>query len=212
MGWQDTALMRVWNRSAVGNPANWYLLLGLVLIAFTLWVPWLTAARTARIEMRADRIAECLLAASSQQPWPPDAAAREHVLARLLALAASSEVFVGDLELVEPQPAEGLLWLTNKHYAFQLSASPIDVRATAGRGTVPALEVIAWPLADAGPAHSCYYYPENASRAYTRNLTANYVGWQEARPAPGAGQRRSQAMLDGQVAYRSEGDERWVLF
>lgn len=194
------------------NPARWYLLVGTGLIVLSLWMPWLAAARSARVEMRAERIAELLLRAAGGMPFPPldDV---EHVLGRFYALAGADGAFVTDLERIDPPPRDVLLAFTNKHYAFQLAASPPDPVAIVGRDTVPALEVLAWPLSGAGPGHSAFLHAENAPRAYTRNLAGRLVGLEARRPAPGSGQRRTSGnAFDGGESYRSVSDERWLLF
>lgn len=194
------------------NPANWYLLVGMALIALSLWVPWLAAARSARVEQRAERIAGLLLQAASNMPLPP-LDDPEHVCSRFWALALADGVFVSDLERIDPAPPDVLLAFTNKHYAFQLAASPPDPLAIVGKDTVPALEVLAWPLSITGPAHSAYLHAENAPRAYTRNLNGSLVGLTDRRPLPGVGQRRAAANpFDTGESYRSVTDERWILF
>ena len=194
------------------DPATWYLLAGVVLIGATLWLPWYTAARTARVELRADRIAELLLTATRGLPAPPTADDLESVLARFFALANADGVFLADLERVAAPAPEVLLALQNKHYAIQLALAPADPTATVGRDTVPALEVLAWPLGIAGPGHSVYYHAQDAPRAYTRNLGSGFHGWQERRPLPGAGQRRAVTTVDTPSYYRSANDERWIHY
>jgi hypothetical protein len=194
------------------NPARWYLLVGTALIASSLWLPWAAAARTTRVEQRAERLAELLLRAASGMPFPP-LDDPDHVLARFYALALADGAFVADVERVEPTPPDVLLAFTNKHYAFQLAASPPDPLSIVGRNTVPALEVLAWPLASGGPAHSAYLCAENAPRAYSRNLGGRLVGLADHRPMPGVGQRRATPNpFDTVVSYRSDTDERWLLF
>ena len=65
--------MTGWRRNRWANPAAYYVFGGLLLLAFTLWVPWLSASRTARAERRADAIAEALLEASHGFTPPYDA-------------------------------------------------------------------------------------------------------------------------------------------
>lgn len=194
------------------DPATWYLLAGVALIGVSLWLPWFTAARTARVELRADRLAELLLRACAGLPAPPEGPDVDHVLARFFALAGADGVFFTDVERVDAPAAEILLALANKHYALQLTTSPVDPTAIVGRDTVPALEVTAWPLGIAGPGHSVYCYAEGAPRAYTRNLTNGFVGWKGRRPPPGAGQRRIGSTFDTPSSYRSASDERWILY
>jgi hypothetical protein len=194
------------------NPSAWYLAGGLALIAASLWLPWFTAARTARVEQRADRLAELLLCAAEALLVPPVAGDVEHVLARFLALAAADGAFLGDLERVEPPFPDSLLVLTNKHYALQLAASPPPATATPGSDTVPALEVLAWPLSALGPGHSVFFHAENAPRAYTRNLSSRIVGLGNTRPQPGSAQPRETGTSRSALAYRSANDDRWVVF
>jgi hypothetical protein len=194
------------------NPARWYLLVGIGLIVLSLSVPWMSAARSARVELRADRIAELLLLAAGNMPFPP-LDDPEHVWGRFFAFAAADGAFVAVVERVLPPPTGATLAFTNKHYAFQLAASPPDPTSIVGRDTIPALEVLAWPLTNTGPAHSAYLYAENAPRAYTRNLHGSLVGMSTHRPAPGDGQRRAAANLfDSGESYRSVTDERWLLY
>lgn len=195
------------------NPVRWYLLGGTGLLGLSVWLPWFTAARTARVEMRAEHVGELLLEAVANQPLGLDAAAVEHVWARFQALALAHDAFLGDLERVEPPLPDTLLTLRSKHYAFHLAATPPEAGAPVGRDTVPALEVMAWPLEVVGPAHSVYLYAENAPRAYTRNLASGYHGLDNDRPPPGVGQRRVTGnFFDRARSYRAASDERWILY
>ncbi len=202
--------MNSWRRSRLLNPASWYTAIGMALLGLSLWLPWASASRTARVEQRADQIADALLLAARGDAPLDDPAALDHVLARLHALAAARAVFVADLERQEPPP-DALLLLTNKHYAFQLAVSPVPQNERVGRDTVPALEVVAWPLSRVGPGHCAFFHPENAPRAYTRNLAAGYAGTGRRRPAPGKC-HRSAASSDHPSSYRSDDDERWLLY
>lgn len=194
------------------NPGSWYLLGGLSLVALSLWMPWWTAARTARIELRADQLARLLLRAAAQ-PIPPALADEvDHVFARFLASAIAEGLVVGDLERHEPDTEGVLLLLTNKHYALQLAVSPPEATEVVGRDTVPALEVVAWPLRANGPAHSVYFHPENAPAAYTRNLSNSTVELGNKRPQPGACHRRRTGLFDSPSSYRSANDDRWIVF
>ncbi len=204
--------MHEWRRSRFGNPSTWYLILGVAMIGVTLWLPWLAATRTVRIEGRAARIAELLLAAATPLSWPLDADDIEHMHGRMVALLNADGVFVGDLEPLPELPA-GVLYLgQNKHYAFQLAVSPPDSRTKAGPDTRPALEVLAWPLENSGPGHCAWFVAENAPRAYTRNLAADYHGLQQHRPRPGSAQRVPGTGAGVVSAYRAAQDERWILF
>jgi hypothetical protein len=206
----DTAAMldqrpRLWR-----NPASWYVFAGLALIVLTSLTPLLLATRTARVETRADHLAEFLLQASRDLSPPFDAAAGEHCLASWLALAAAGGVFVGDLEPFPEAASADTLAFVNKHYLFRVRGSPPP--ATSAVGTeAPSLEVLAWPQSMTSPAHCVYFYPSNAGRAYTRNLTAGYEGLTKP-PPPGCGHRRLGPSNESSLAYRGEDDERWVLY
>lgn len=202
--------MTAWRRSKWADPARWYLLVGVALLATSIWVPFLTAERTARTEQRADQIAAALLQAVNEQVFPLDDETLPIVLARCYCLAASDGQFVGDLEPIDEAPADVLLCLQNKHYLFHLAVSPPDQAAVPGRGTVPSYEVMAWPRERIGPAHSAFFYPDNALRAYSRNLAASHYGMRR-RPAPGTNHRRAETLLVGR-SYRSADDERWIPF
>lgn len=201
-----------WRRSRWANPAGWYTTIGLLLLAFSLWIPWLSASRTARIERRANGLAEALLDASSGFDLPLDEADLLSIQARFLALADSRGEHTKDLERVEPPPEGTLLCLTNKHYAFQLAESPPDVTQQPGRHTMAAVEVIAWPRSAIGPGHCAFFYPENAARAYTRNLRAKYSGFGEKRPKPGAPHRRPGLGSRRSSHYPGQDSERWLVF
>lgn len=192
------------------NPATWYTAIGVGLLGVSLWLPWASASRTARVEERADAIADALLQAARGDALSGDAAALDRVLARFHALGEARAVFVADLERQEA-PADTLLLLTNKHYAFQLAVSLLPQQEHAGRDAVPALEVVAWPLSRVGPGHCAFFHPENAPRAYTRNLAAGYAGTGGRRPLPGRCHRDASSP-DSPSQYRSYDDERWLLY
>jgi hypothetical protein len=176
----------------------------------TFWLPWQSAARSVRIEGRAAHIAELMLATAQAMPVPRTTADLDHLLARLAARLHADGVFASDLE-PRPEPPKGVVaWFANKHYAFQIAASPPDERATPSRDCEPALEVMAWPLDAGGPAHSAWFVSENAARAYTRNLAADYRGFGANRPMPGAAQRQPGG-IEQATAYRAAKDERWIL-
>lgn len=190
---------------------NWLLCGGGLLVALSLWLPWQTAARTARIEGRADQVAGLLLAAFCSVPPVDDRAVRELALARFWRLLAAAGVRVEDVQVIEPALPGTLLSLTSKHYAFQVAWSPVPADAIVARDALPTREVLAWPLAAVGPGHAAFFYAEDAPRAYTRNLTAGYTGLGARRPPPGAAQRLGPASQTRWSSYRSRSDERWIL-
>jgi hypothetical protein len=192
------------------DPANLYVAVGLLLLLGSLWVPWLTAQRTARVERRADELAELLLEVAEPFAPPVEPQLREYLLARLQKLATCRGVLVGDLEEVDP-PSPGASWtLQNKHYLFSLQPSPPEPNLLVGRDTVPAFEVVAWPREQIGPGHCAFFHPAGAPRAFTRNLAADYHGLGQA-PKPGASHRLARSS-DHPAAYRGADDERWLVY
>lgn len=200
-------------RGGFCDPAAWYTVAGVALIAASLWLPWLTAERTARVELRADRLAALLLRAGRSVVADPSPADLDHVWARFLALAQADGVFFADVERLVPPLPDTLLAFTNKHYAFQLAHSPLPGAPPSSPppGAELALEATAWPLHPAGPGHAVYFQSDDAPRAYTRNLTTGFVGLGHERPPPGAGQRATSP-FDTARSYRSASDERWLVY
>ncbi|MBM3973093.1 MAG: hypothetical protein FJ301_03215 [Planctomycetes bacterium] len=188
----------------------WHLGLGALLVAASLGLPWWSAARTARAESRAGMIVELLLEAGHEvgRDGPPDP---EVAFARLLMLARARDVFLGDLEMaaVDDEP-----WVVaiSKHYAFRLAPIPVDAESRSAVGSSPGVAALAWPIAATGPAHTMFYAPEDGARAYTRNLTINAFGFADRRPSQQAGRRRARNPFDTRLAYRSQDDERWIIY
>ena len=181
------------------------------MLAASIWVPFLTAGRSARVEQRADEITSLLLEA--MQPLGQlDRDVAPVILGRFHRLALRDHVYVGDLEpLDEPLPGT-LLCLVNKHYAFHVAVSPIENDAVRATADEPSYEALAWPLSNVGPGHGVFFYPDDAPRAYTRNLSAGYHGLGQRRPQPGRCHRRDLTVADTGSGYRSQGDERWILY
>lgn len=205
--------MNEWRRTRFGNPAAWYTGIGILLLAFSLWIPWLSATRTARVETRGDRLANALLDATEGFLLPLDEADLQILLSRFYLTAASRGVRIKEVKRVEPAPDGSLLFLTNKHYCFQLSETPLDPQSRPGKNTVASLEVVAWPLNAASPGHCVYFYPQDASRAYSRNLRRGYRGIKKNyRPEPGACHRRPGGGGARRAQYPGIDDERWILY
>jgi hypothetical protein len=207
----DTAAMTEWRRSWFGNPAAWYTAIGFGLLFLTVYVPWLTAERTARVERRAERIAALLAEVVADIDRQLEADDVPIALARLYLAAERTGEFTADLERVEPPLPGTLLTLRNKHYAFHLAASPPPAQYPIGRDTIPAYEVLAWPLTRHGPGHAAFFVPDNAPRAYTRNLGASFAGMDQP-PPPGSCHAVPGLGREAQASYRSANDERWILY
>lgn len=189
------------------NPATWYVVFGLGMLGLSLLAPYGTANRTTRAEQRADAITRDLLAAAlSAGPELTDAEI-PILLARFQALAARDDLFVADLEMVEPPWPGTLVSLRNDHYCFHVAVSPPDPEQEVGRGTLPSYEAMAWPRTQLGPAHSAYMHAENTVCAYTRNLAKGYT--EQKPPHPGAGQRRPGGLYEWTKVYRGTDEQFW---
>jgi hypothetical protein len=205
--------MNEWRRSRFGNPAAWYTAIGCGLLGLSLVIPWLSASRTTRAELRADGVANAMLEASRGFTPPLDAGDVQCLLARFYQAAACQGVRTTEVVQVKPAPEGTLLCLKNKYYAFQLSESPLDATARAGVGTVGSVEVLAWPLSTISPGHCVFFYPEGSSRAYSRNLRRSYAGLdQDDRPMPGAAHRRPGLGSVKRSQYPGNDNERWIIY
>lgn len=198
------------------NPATWYAALGTALLAATFWIPITTANRTARVEGRADALAEALLVeAMAVAPVDFDDPATAAMLyGRLVRRALAEGVYANDLELLPAQRDVRAITLRNKHYVVQLRPSPEAAPTTLEDQDLPPeslpLEVLAWPVRSNGPGHGAFFYPEDAEPAFTRNLQFGYHGLEPPSwPRPGHTHRRPDA--DDPWHYRDFDDERWLL-
>jgi hypothetical protein len=205
--------MSEWRSSRFRNPLAWYTAIAAGMLAFSLWVPWLSATRTARVEGRADKVAAALMTAADGFELPLEEPDLQSLLARFYRTATSSGVRAKDVVRVEPAPSGSLMCLQNKHYAFLLSEAPVDPMSRIGKNTVGSLEVLAWPLSVVGPGHCGFFYAQDACRAYTRNLQRGYAGLKDdTRPLPGAGHRRPGIGSRRQSQYPGNDSERWILY
>lgn len=203
--------MSGWRQSWYANPAAWYTLVGLGLLSATLYVPWLTAERTARAERRAERLGARLLGVVTEFDQPLEPESMPTILARWAMACERDGDYTADLDVIAADGAGVLLVAVNKHYVFQLAESPPPQQFRTGTGSMPAYEVVVWPRDQTGPGHAAYFLPSNAPRAYTRNLTALYAGL-DRRPLPGSGHSVPYIGRHEQWHYRSANDERWILY
>ena len=205
--------MNQWRRSRFGNPAAWYTAIGSSMLALSLAIPWLSASRTTRVEERADGIAEALLSASEGLQTPFSEVDLQCLLARFYMVASSHGLWTSDIEREADAPDGALLCLRNKHYAFQVSESPIDANARAGQDCTGSVEILAWPLSTVGPGHCVFFYAQDASRAYSRNLRKSYAGLDGSnQPTPGAAHRRPGLGSLRRSQYAGNDNERWVIY
>jgi hypothetical protein len=191
------------------GPIRWHLLAGALAVAATIALPWLSANRTARVEDRASELLDALLQAcqGAGRHESPDA---EHAYARTVALAAARGVLVTDLERVDGTSTD--VCLANKHYLFRIAPTPADPAQRHAADAVPALAGLAWPLDLASAGHAMFFAAEDASRAYTRNLAQAHHGRDRRQPPEGTGRRRPGSAFDLPYAYRSQGEDRWILY
>jgi hypothetical protein len=194
-------VQRNWN---VGN----LLVLALcAVLGVTLWVPYGTAARTARVEGTGLRLARELLRVATAAPFALDGDG-----AALLDRMADGR----QLEVVPPSGAAGAasrprLLFASKHYYFCIHESPDDWAAPAGPERARPIEVYAWPRSFFGPARSAFFLPSDAPAAYTRNLQLGYVGLEVI---PVAGSARPvvapEEPEDSWRGWRGRDDGRWL--
>lgn len=195
------------------NLGNLLVVLGLLGLGGTLWVPYASASRSSRVEARGEVLAALLLKeASAMQPLDLDDPFLQRVLlARVLRGAPPLELFANDLEPFTAPEGDPGLWFTTKHYLFRVAATPVDSQRPApADGLPPALEVLAWPREVPSPAHSAFFCTEIGDPVFTRNLQAGYHGPENC-PRPGAGHRRPDPLFERQGYYRGLDDERWLL-
>lgn len=192
------------------NPVNYYLAVGLGLLVVSAFVPLWTGQRAARVEDRAAAVAASLAEAVAEFGLPLDPTDRPVLLARFFALAARDGAFVADLEEVDSLP-DTLLTLVGKHYVYHVAVSPPEVPSTRD-DVAPSYEVAAWPIDNLGPGHAVFFLPDDAPRAYTRNLAAGYAGLGDERVLPGRSHARQTGGRSRDRSYRSRDDERWLQY
>ncbi len=181
------------------NLGNTLLLLGCVVLGVTLWVPYATAARVARIERRAEAAARAVCGAATELA-PFDLATPD------LAASLLERTEGHDLEVDEEASIAGQrLVFGAKHYRIALLPSPEDEAAP---DEPPAFEVYAWPRSYLDAGRSVFFFPSRGLPAFSRNLQAGYAGLDPV-PAAGCGHPLDHKPAPGQW-YRGTDDERWL--
>jgi hypothetical protein len=188
-----------------------WVLLGLLALGGTFALILMTARRSARAESRGDDLAGLLLH-EAQGIVPIDWTSswqREHLTSRWFAAAWSQGVSVSELESSDTDTA-GFAFL-NKHYAIAVRPSPrLEADVPTEDGDLP-IEAVAWPRAEVGPAKSVFFHPEDADRAYSRNLQSDYCFDLAAqRPRPGVFHRKPESKQRA-WDYRAFDDERFLV-
>ena len=194
------------------SPMTYWVALGLFALGATSGLILMTARRSARAEARGDELARLLLQeAGPMAPidWTSEWQ-RAHLEARLVASALSSGLLLNEFAERTADDTPGISF-TNKHYAIVLRPSPhVEVDVAEDEGDLP-LEAVAFPREAVGPAKSIFFHPEDADRAYSRNLQSDYTDdAADRRPPPGMFHRRP----DGKRRawdYRAFDDERFLV-
>ena len=195
------------------NLGNLLVLLSVVGLGVSFWVPYGTAERTARVEGRAGDIAKVILAtASAMQPIDLQDPFTRAVLQARVVKACDAWGLPASNFLQGDQPIEPFDWpslvFRGRHYCFQVTVTPADRSAGAA---VPPVEVYAWPNNPVGPGHTVFFFPETGEPAFSRNLVANYAAFTRA-PRPGAGRHRPLNRESRPEAYRGYDEERWLRY
>lgn len=195
-----------------GSPMRWWATGAGALLFLSMALILYTARRSARAEGRADVLARILLEQATRLTpidWNSEWQ-RAHLEARLFAAAAAERASVTELVERAQDDSPGFCF-ENKHYAFVVRPSPrLETDLPEDVGDL-ALECLAWPRAVVGPAKSVFFHPEDADRAYSRNLHSDYSDDSAAaRPKPGFLHRRQDAARRS-WNYRAWDDERFLV-
>lgn len=197
------------------HATNLLLLLGFAALAGSFALPHWTAARVARIEIRAEEIV-AMLAELAPRPGildgtEPTQGPGAAAVAELLAEARQRGAALGHPPswLVDPVPAATTpdrLSFVCKHYVFLVARTPPSLGSLRDAPLAERpIEVWGWPREEDGAGRSVFQF--RAGRAwFCRNLNGRYLG--EARaPTPGIGQPRKAT--DSNWYWGTDG-ERWL--
>ena len=217
------------------NLGNALVLLGVVALGLSFWIPYATGGAVARVEKRAEKLARALCDTAKATPSldlaDPESSAR--ILATLSVKRLEPRAAPGAL------PGKALLF-QGKHYLYMLTRTPREQGHSRNRsmpGSAPAqqptaarawrwwwrfadttpvapppFEVYAWPIALLGRGRTVFFTPSDGKAAFCRNLEAFYHGLHD-HPHPGAGrQQRQGRSRHGMLKwYRGRDDQRWIL-
>lgn len=183
------------------NTANVLVVLGVLLLGVTFWVPYATASRVARIEGWAEGIARALLtAASDRSDLVLDAPAAADAVRQSL-----PSNYAHRLHTMPPLSDPPGMRFRGKHYLYLVTRTPLPSgEADPGQP----LEVYAWPRSYLAAGRTTFFVPEDAPAAYSHNLAARYRD-DEVVPAAGAG-RPEHADDDLTSPWRGRDGERWL--
>ncbi|MHC4513753.1 MAG: hypothetical protein ACYS5W_08640 [Planctomycetota bacterium] len=218
-------LPRTWN---IGNVL---VVVGVVALGLSFWLPRATAARMHRVEEQAELYARRLC--EEAQAMPRLDFENPQAQGKLL------ERIGGDRLKLEDTPGQlsGKAFLfSSKHYYFMVTRTPQDQH---GAETPPAVvpdlepapgigwrwpwrfaetekplpfEVYAWPATLIGPGVAVFFHPSDAEPAFCRNLDHTYHGLRR-HPLPGKGRKQFEGRIRRGMLkwYRGFDDARWLL-
>ena len=190
------------------NLANALVVLGLIALGVSAYLPIASAERVARVESRARVVCDALLVAALEEPpiLPGDDLATLTERVR----ATCSELGIPESDLPTLDESGPFPVYRTKHYVFRVVDAPRDpVRA--GHAARRPIEVYGWPDTLLPPGRSAFFVPEAGWSAYSRNLSAKYKGFDPA-PLGGVGAPRSRTGSNAPASdYRARNNERWLL-
>lgn len=200
------------------NLGNLLVLALTLALGTSLWVPYGTATRVARVEDHAPRVGRLLLAAG-RAAMPIDftddavGTAIAEDLRQRCRDAQHPESTLPEL-IGPPSDTDGspmpAFCFRGKHFLFLLTEPPSELLDGAGPRR---LEVYAWPRS-AGAAHSAFAFLERLAddgslrthELFSRNLDRGYTGHEHA-PRPGSARPRDG---ETEAIYRGADDQRWI--
>ena len=199
------------------NVANTLMLVGFAVLGVMLFFPSYLAERVARIESRAVDTARILHDLALEES-PIDLHDQDRMQSFGTEFRRRCEEF-GLPTSYLPEPSEvALSWLDEafcfetRRYMYMVTRQPPPARELPGydpQARRP-LEIYAWPRTLRPPGRSAFFLPESGPTAFSRNLSADYEGWENP-PRPGRGQPREDPGETRRWHYRGLDDERWIL-
>lgn len=193
---------------------NALVLLGLVALVVSSFMPMLSGQRVARVENRALEVAQSMLLTlpDGEQlgTWGESDWAKWIEVLR--AECASRGQPASDLPAPMGTSSE-VPTLGNRHYLFRILRRPPPATELEPVEPLPSVfEVFAWPRSLSPPGRSVFCLARDQSPVYTRNLIATYNGL-DAAPSPGAAVPRPDSENpEVDSSYRSVDGERWIRF
>lgn len=209
------------------NVGNLLVVLGVGWLGFGFWLPYATADRVFRIESRAADVAAklCTAAADRERLDWSNEAHRDDLLADVNAARGlddpTSSLFLR-AATAPKHLRRHCFCFQGKHYYYMVTHPPRRFLESNKKIESPRkdklppeeppppidlpVEVYAWPRKLEGGGRTVFFFPSDASAAFTRNLENRDVGMRRA-PHPGDG-RVAVELPHGD--YRGQDDQRWI--